>query len=145
MVGKTVSHYRILEKLGEGGMGVVYRARDEQLDRDVAVKVLPAGTLADEASRRRFRSEALALAKLNHPNIATIYELGSAEGADFLVVEYVAGVTLAENLGHGALEEKDVIELGKQIATALEESHERGVLHRDLKPGNIMVTPKGQV
>jgi serine/threonine protein kinase len=93
LVGRTLGHYRIIEQIGAGGMGVVYRAHDEQLDRDVAIKVLPAGTLADEAARKRFRKEALALAKLNHPNIATVHEFGSQNGTDFLVTEYIAGLT----------------------------------------------------
>ena len=96
MIGQTLGHYRILEKVAAGGMGVVYLARDEQLERDVAVKVLPSGTLADEAARRHFRKEATALAKLNHPHIETVYDFGTQDGADFLVMEYVPGKTLAE-------------------------------------------------
>ena len=144
MIGLTLGHYRIVEKIGEGGMGVVYRARDEQLDRDVALKVLPPGALADEATRKRFRKEALTLAKLNHTNIEAAHEFGSQDGVDFLVMEYIAGATLAERLAAGALPEKEVLTLGAQIAAALEEAHEQGVVHRDLKPGNIVVTPKGQ-
>src|SRR3989441_6203854 len=98
LVGQTFGHYRILEQIGAGGMGVVYRAHDEQLERDVAIKVLPIGTLADEASRKRFRKEALALAKLNHPNIATVHEFGTQDGTDFLVTEYIPGVTLDDKL-----------------------------------------------
>src|SRR6266571_2911185 len=96
MVGRTLGHYRILEQIGAGGMGVVYRARDEQLERDVAIKVLPVGTLSDEAARKRFHKEALALAKLNHPNIATIFEFSSLSGTDYLVTEYISGQTLDE-------------------------------------------------
>ena len=91
LIGQILGHYRILEQIGAGGMGVVYRAHDEQLERDVAIKVLPVGTLADEAARKRFRKEALALAKLNHPNIATVHEFGSQNGKDFLVTEYIPG------------------------------------------------------
>src|SRR5882724_10042164 len=98
MITKTLSHYRVMEKIGIGGMGVVYRAHDEQLDRDVALKVLPAGTLADDGARRRFRREALALAKLNHPNVGAVYEFASHEGIDFLVMELVGGVTLDTRL-----------------------------------------------
>src|SRR5882724_6758932 len=144
MIGQTLGHYRILEKVGAGGMGVVYRARDEQLDRDVAVKVLPPGTLSDDAARRHFRKEAMALAKLNHPNIETVYEFGSQDGMDFLVMEYVPGKTLADRLTRGTLPEKEVIALGIQIAAALEEAHERGIVHRDLKPANIAITAKGR-
>src|SRR5258708_10987784 len=144
MIGQTLGHYRVLEKVAAGGMGVVYRARDEQLDRDVALKVLPTGTLSDDTARRHFRKEAMALAKLNHPNIETVYEFGTQDGTDFLVMEYVPGKTLAGRLSQGTLPEKEVVALGTQIAAALEEAHERGIVHRDLKPGNILVTPKGQ-
>src|SRR5216684_5754367 len=116
MIGKRLSHYRIEEKIGAGGMGVVYRAHDEQLDRDVAVKVLPTGTLADEAARKRFRREALALAKLNHPNIATIFEFSTQDRTDYLVTEYISGLTLDEKLAAGALSEKEVVGLGIQLA-----------------------------
>lgn len=145
MIGHTLGHYRILEKIGAGGMGEVYRAEDLHLARDVAIKVLPAGMLADEAARKRFRKEAEALSKLNHPNIQIVHDFDTQEGLDFLVVEFVPGPTLAEKLGAGALPEKEVASLGSQMAAALEEAHERGVVHRDLKPGNIKVTPKGQV
>jgi len=144
MIGQTLGHYRILEKVGSGGMGVVYRARDEQLERDVALKVLPSGTLSNDASRRHFRNEALALAKLNHPNIETVYEFDTQDGTDFLVMEYVPGKTLADRLIGGALPEKEVISLGMQIAAALAEAHEHGIVHRDLKPANIALTEKGQ-
>src|SRR2546422_5670094 len=144
MIAETLTHYRIVEKIGEGGMGVVYRARDERLDRDVAIKVLPTGTLADDTARKRFRKEALALAKLSHPNIGVIHDFDTQEGVDFLVMEYIAGTTLAERLTAGALPEKEVLAVGAQIVAALEEAHEHGVVHRDLKPGNILVTPKGQ-
>jgi serine/threonine-protein kinase len=145
MIGQTISHYRVLEKIGEGGMGVVYRTYDEQLDRDVAIKILPKGALDNESSRRRFRQEALTLAKLNHPNIEAVYEFGSQDGVDFLVLEYVAGPTLADKILTGALSEREAVELGVQLAAALEEAHERGIVHRDLKPKNIAVTPKGQL
>ena len=126
-------------------MGEVYKAHDEQLDRDVAIKVLPSGTLADEHARKRFRKEALALSKLNHPNIATVHDFDTQEGVDFIVMELVEGASLAEKVKTGPLPEKEVSELGAQIADALEEAHERGIVHRDLKPGNIAVTPKGRV
>ena len=143
MVGRTLAHYRILEQLGAGGMGVVYRAVDERLERDVAIKVLPLGALHSEPARSRFRKEALALAKLNHPNIATVYDVGREDGMDYIVMEYVPGESLAEKLRSGPLPPKEVLALGGEIAGALEEAHEHGVIHRDLKPGNIVVTPKG--
>lgn len=142
MIGRTLGHYRIVEKIGAGGMGEVYRARDEQLDRDVALKVLPPGMLKDEKARRRFRNEALLLAKLNHPNIATIHEFDTEAGADFLVMECVAGASLAQKLEAGPLPEKETLLLAMQVAQALQEAHELGIVHRDLKPGNIIITPK---
>jgi serine/threonine protein kinase/formylglycine-generating enzyme required for sulfatase activity/dienelactone hydrolase len=141
-------------------MGVVYRARDERLERDVAIKVLPTGVLHDEATRRRFRTEALALAKLSHPNIATVYDVGVQGGGagsgsggaggtgaavDYLVMELVPGQSLGERMKAGPLATREALNFCVQIAAALEEAHERGVVHRDLKPSNIMVTPKGHV
>src|SRR5438132_824858 len=145
MIGQALGKYRVVEKLGEGGMGIVYRARDEGLNRNVAVKILPPGALTDEVSRKRFRKEALTLAKLNHPNIESLYDLENKDGVDFLVMEYGPGATLAERLAGGPLPEKEVLTLGMQVAAALEEAHDQGVADRDLKPGNIGVTPKGQV
>ena len=115
MVGRTLGHYRVLEKIGAGGMGVVYRARDERLERDVALKVLPAGTLADETARKWFRKEALALSQLNHPNIDTVHDFDTQEETGFLVMEYIAGVTLGEKLAAGALAEKVIARLGLQL------------------------------
>jgi serine/threonine-protein kinase len=143
MIGQTLGQYRIIEKIGVGGMGVVYRARDERLERDVALKVLPAGALADEETRKRFRREALALSKLNHPNIATIHDFNTERNMDFLSMEYISGATLSAKAVSGALPEAEVISLGKQAAEALDAAHEQGIIHRDLKPGNIMVTQKG--
>jgi serine/threonine-protein kinase len=122
----------------------VYRAHDERLDRDVAVKVLPAGVLTDEQSRKRFRKEALTLSKLNHPHVATVFDFDSQDGVDFIVMELIEGMSLTEKLKSGALPEKEISDLGAQIADALEEAHERGVVHRDLKPGNIALTAKGR-
>ena len=145
LVGKALGHYRIIEPIGAGGMGVVYRAQDEQLDRDVAIKVLPTGTLADEAARKRFRKEALALAKLNHPNIATIFEFSAHNSTDYLVTEYISGLALDEKLLAGALSEKEVVGLGIQLAQGLSAAHERGIVHRDLKPANLRLTSDGRL
>jgi eukaryotic-like serine/threonine-protein kinase len=145
LVGQILGHYRILEQIGAGGMGVVYRAHDEQLDRDVAIKVLPAGTLADEAARKRFRKEALVLAKLNHPDIATVHEFGSQDGTDYLVTEYVSGLALDHKLAAGTLSEKEVIGLGVQLAQGLSAAHEHGIVHRDLKPANLRLASDGRV
>lgn len=144
MIGQTLGHYRIIEKLGSGGMGIVYLAHDEQLERDVALlKVLPAGALPDDSARRQFRKEALVLAKLNHTNIETVYEFDTDQGIDFLVMEYVPGKTLAHLLATRALSEKEIIPLAMQIAAALEDAHDCGIVHRDLKPANIALTAKG--
>jgi eukaryotic-like serine/threonine-protein kinase len=144
-VGHTISHYRVLEQIGAGGMGIVYRARDERLERDVALKILPPRALADEEARKRFRKEALALSKLSHSNIAHVYDFDSQGGTDFLVMEYVYGTSLSDKISRGQLKEEEVLALGEQIAKALEDAHEHGIVHRDLKPGNIMVTGKGEV
>ncbi|MGC1220835.1 MAG: serine/threonine-protein kinase, partial [Candidatus Sulfotelmatobacter sp.] len=140
IVGQVLGHYRVLEQIGAGGMGLVFRASDQQLERDVAIKVLPPGMLADEAARKRFRREALALAKLNHPNIGTVYEFSSQEGLDFLVMEYVGGVAVDARLASGPLTQKEVLRLGFQLADGLASAHEHGVIHRDLKPANMRLT-----
>jgi serine/threonine protein kinase/tetratricopeptide (TPR) repeat protein len=144
-VGINLGHYRIAEKIGAGGMGEVYRAHDEHLSRDVAIKVLPSGTLSDQSARRHFRNEALALSKLNHPGIATIYDFDTQEGVDFLVMEYIPGITLSEKLAGRPLAEKEVIALGMQLAEALAAAHAEGVVHRDLKPGNLRATGDGRL
>ncbi len=145
MIGKILGHYEILEKIGSGGMGEVYRAHDRQLDRDVAIKVLPAGLLADEASRKRFRFEALALAKLNHPNIETIHEFATDNGVDYLAMELITGEPLSAKLKDGPLAQREVTRLGTQLADGLAAAHGKGVIHRDLKPGNLFVTPEGRL
>ena len=145
MVGQTLSHYRILEQIGAGGMGVVYLAHDERLERAVALKVLPAGTLADEAARKRFRREALTLSKLNHPNIATVFDFDADDDTDFLVTEYITGVTLDAKLGGGALPWKEVVGLGRQLAEGLQAAHATGIVHRDLKPANLRLTSDGRL
>jgi serine/threonine protein kinase len=145
LVGSELGHYRITEKIGAGGMGEVYRARDEHLARDVAIKVLPPGTLTDESARKHFHKEALILSQLNHPNVATIYDFDTYQGVDFLVMEYISGITLSEKVAAGPLAEKKVIRLGVQLAEGLAAAHEQGVIHRDLKPGNVRVTADGRV
>ncbi len=145
MIGKTLSHYRVVERIASGGMGIVHRARDERLGRDVALKVLPAGALADDATRERFRREALALSRLNHPHIATIYDLDREEGVDFLVMEYIPGRTVAQMIAEGPLPEYEAATIACQIVEALEEAHEQGIVHGDLKSENVIVTPKGWV
>ena len=145
LVGSGLGHYRIVEKIGAGGMGEVYRARDEHLARDVAIKVLPPGTLTDESARKHFHKEALILSQLNHPNVATIHDFDTQQGVDFLVMEYIPGITLSEKVAAGPLPEKEVIRLGVQLAEGLAAAHEHGVVHRDLKPGNLRVTSDGRL
>ena len=145
MIGHQFGHYRIVEKIGAGGMGVVFRAHDERLDRDVAVKILTAGAFSDENSRKRFRKEALTLSKLNHSYIAAVFDFDSQDQMDYMVMELVPGQSLTARLRLEPLTEKEIASLGAQIAEALEEAHEHKVVHRDLKPGNVMVTPKGRV
>jgi eukaryotic-like serine/threonine-protein kinase len=144
MIGSRLGQYAIREQIGAGGMGVVYRARDERLDRDVAVKVLPVGSVTEEGSRR-LRKEALSLSRLNHPNIETVFDFNSQEGVDFLVAELIPGTTLSEKLAAGPLPEKDLVRLGAQLAEGLEAAHGSGLLHRDLKPGNLRITPDGRL
>lgn len=141
--GGTLGPYEIVMQIGAGGMGVVYRARDKRLQRDVAIKVFPPGVQVDEAARRRFRKEALALAKLNHPNIATVYDVGEQNGTDYLVMEYVAGQPLSERLKSAPLPASEALSLAEDVTEALKEAHGQGIVHRDLKPANIIVTAKG--
>ncbi len=145
MIPRNLSHYRVLEKIGSGGMGLVYRAHDETLDRDVALKVLPTGMLSDEHARRRFRREALSLAKLNHPHIGGVYEFGGEGGVDFLVMELVSGVTLDARLAAGPMEDAEVLRYGAQLADGLEAAHQQGILHRDLKPSNLRINKEGRL
>ena len=145
LVGFELGHYRIAEKIGAGGMGEVYRARDEHLSRDVAIKVLPPGTLTDESARKHFHKEALILSQLNHPNVATIHDFDTQQGVDFLVMEYIPGITLNEKVAGRPLPEKEVLRLGMQLAEGLAAAHERGIIHRDLKPGNLRVTDDGRL
>ena len=143
--GRRLGHYRMLEKIGAGGMGEVYRAWDEHLDREVAIKLLPAGALADEEARHRFRREAHALSKLEHPNIATVHDFDSQDDTDFLVTEFVPGVALDEQIALGPLPEKEILELGRQLAEGLSAAHTQGLVHRDLKPANLRRTGDGRL
>ena len=145
LLGQTLGHHRIVQKIGAGGMGEVFCARDEHLARDVAIKVLPPGTLTDESARKHFRKEALILSQLNHPNIATIFDFDTQQGVDFLVMEYIPGVTLSEKLAGGPLPEKETLHLGVQLAEGLAAAHEHEVVHRDLKPGNLRLTADGRL
>ncbi len=145
MIGKTISYFRIVEKLGEGGMGVVYRALDTKLDRDVAIKVLPAAFTSIADRLARFQQEAKMLASLNHPNIASIHSLEEAEGVRFLVLECVPGDTLQERLAKSPLPIEEALDVCRQIAEAVEAAHGQGIIHRDLKPANVKLTPDGTV
>ena len=145
MVGQTVSHFRVLEKLGEGGMGVVYKARDTHLDRFVALKVLPPEKVAAPERKRRFVQEAKAASALNHPNIIHVYDIDQANGVDFIAMEYVEGKTLDEWIGRKGLPIREALKYAVQIADALAAAHAAGIVHRDIKPGNIMVNEKGLV
>lgn len=145
LVGERLGHYQILERIGSGGMGEVYRARDEHLDREVAIKVLLEGTLTDEEARHHFRQEALTLSKLSHPNIATVYDFDCHRETDFLVTEYVPGVSLNEQLVKGPLSEDETLRLCTQLAEGMAAAHRQGIIHGDLKPGNLRVTPDGRL
>ncbi len=145
MIPGRIGHFRIVERIGAGGMGEVYRARDEHLDRDVALKVLPEGLLTDEQARRRFRREALALSRLNHPHVAIIHDFATYDGTDVLVMEYVAGQSMSDRLASGAIREEEAIRLAAQLAEGLVAAHADGVIHRDLKPANLRILPDGRL
>jgi len=145
MIGQRLLHYEIVEKLGEGGMGVVYKARDTHLDRFVAVKVLPPEKVADAGRKARFVQEAKAASALNHPNIVHVYDISSDGGVDFIAMEYVAGKTLDRLIGRKGLSLKETLDYAIQAADALAKAHAAGIVHRDLKPSNIMVTGDGLV
>ena len=141
--GTSLGPYQIDAPLGAGGMGEVYKATDTRLDRTVAIKVLPEHVAADPELKRRFEREAKTISSLNHPHICTLHDIGSQDGIDFLVMEYLDGETLAQRLEKGALPLDQALEVATQIADALDKAHRQGIVHRDLKPGNIMLTAAG--
>jgi len=145
MIGRTISHYQILEKLGEGGMGVVYQARDTKLDRLVALKFLPPELTRDPEAKMRFVHEAQAAAALSHPNICTIFEVDEYEGQSFIAMECYEGETLKDRISRGPLQIEDALEIARQIAEGLVRAHERDIVHRDIKPANIFITADGLV
>ena len=144
MIGENLSHFRVVSKLGQGGMGVVYRGVDLDLDRPVAIKVLPPGAQQDEDTVGRFLREAKTASKLQHPSITTIYEFGVKDNIRYLVMEYIEGKTLREMLAGGPLSVRQALDIAIQAADALTVAGEKNIVHRDLKPDNIMVTPRGQ-
>ena len=145
MIGQTISHYRVIQKLGAGGMGEVYLAEDQQLNRKVAIKFLPAEVASDERARQRLLREARTAATLDHPNICAIYEVGQEGDHSFIVLQYIEGETLASRLKRHLPDLREALTIAAQVADALNEAHARGIIHRDIKPENIMLTTRNQV
>jgi len=145
MIGKTISHYNLLEKLGEGGMGVVYKADDTKLKREVAIKFLPRHILSNKEVRQRFEIEAQAAAALNHPNIAHIYAIEDTDDEMFIVMEFIDGKELKDKIKTGPISTNEAINIANQIAEGLDVAHKKGILHRDIKSSNIMITKDGRV